>query len=44
MVKEKIFDGIESAGSAFADLMAGGNTGKQVVKVVAEDPYPVLTS
>lgn len=41
VVREKVFDGIGSTGAAFADMMAGGNTGKQVVKVAAQDPYPV---
>jgi NADPH-dependent curcumin reductase CurA len=41
VVKEKVFDGIASTGAAFADMMAGGNIGKQVVKVVQEDPFPV---
>lgn len=41
VVKEKLFDGIASTGAAFVDMMAGGNTGKQVVKAVAEDPFPV---
>lgn len=41
VVKEKVFDGIASTGAAFADMMAGGNVGKQVVKVVQEDHFPV---
>lgn len=39
-VREKLTEGIENAGKAFADMMAGGNMGKAVVKV-ADDPYPV---
>lgn len=41
VVREKVFDGVGSTGAAFADMMAGGNTGKQVVKVATQDPYPV---
>ncbi len=43
VVKEKVFEGIASTGAAFVDMMAGGNIGKQVVKVVAQDPFPVST-
>ena len=39
---EKVFNGINSAGSAFVDMMSGGNIGKAVVKVVDQDPYPVV--
>jgi NADPH-dependent curcumin reductase CurA len=38
---EHITDGIENAGRAWVEMMAGGNTGKAVVKVAAEDPFPV---
>jgi NADPH-dependent curcumin reductase CurA len=38
---EHTTEGIENAGHAFVEMMAGGNTGKAVVKVVAEDPFPV---
>jgi NADPH-dependent curcumin reductase CurA len=44
VVKEKVFDGIASTGAAFVDMMAGGNIGKQVVKVAAEDPFPVAAA
>jgi NADPH-dependent curcumin reductase CurA len=38
---EHTTEGIENSGRAFVEMMAGGNTGKAVVKVVAEDPFPV---
>lgn len=38
---EHTTEGIENAGKAFVEMMAGGNTGKAVVKVAAEDPFPV---
>lgn len=41
VVKENVFEGISSTGAAFVDMMSGGNIGKQVVKVVQEDPFPV---
>jgi len=40
-VTEHVTDGIENAGVAFVDMMAGGNVGKAIVKVVREDPFPV---
>jgi len=42
VVREKVFNGINNAGSAFVDMMSGGNVGKAVVKVVYQDPYPVV--
>lgn len=41
VVKEKVFEGISSTGAAFVDMMSGGNIGKQVVKVIQEDPFRV---
>lgn len=41
VVREKVFNGINNAGSAFVDMMSGGNIGKAVVKVVDQDPYPL---
>jgi len=41
VVREKVFNGINNAGSAFVDMMSGGNVGKAVVKVVDQDPYPL---
>lgn len=41
VVREKVFEGISNAGAAFVDMMKGGNTGKAVVKVVEQDPFPV---
>eukprot|EP00882_Tetradesmus_deserticola_P000733 GHRQ01000800.1.p1 GENE.GHRQ01000800.1~~GHRQ01000800.1.p1 ORF type:complete len:361 (+),score=177.76 GHRQ01000800.1:181-1263(+) len=38
---EHVTQGIENAGRAWVEMMAGGNTGKAVVKVVAKDPFPV---
>jgi NADPH-dependent curcumin reductase CurA len=38
---EHTTEGIENAGRAFVEMMSGGNTGKAVVKVAAEDPFPV---
>lgn len=38
---EHVTQGIENAGRAFVDMMAGGNTGKAVVKVTEHDPIPV---
>jgi NADPH-dependent curcumin reductase CurA len=38
---EHVTDGIENAGRALVEMMAGSNTGKVVVKVVADDPFPV---
>uniref|UniRef100_A0A383WMI6 Alcohol dehydrogenase-like C-terminal domain-containing protein n=1 Tax=Tetradesmus obliquus TaxID=3088 RepID=A0A383WMI6_TETOB len=38
---EHVTEGIENAGKAWVEMMAGGNTGKAVVKVAAEDPFPV---
>eukprot|EP00775_Hariotina_reticulata_P009107 gene9107-9276_t len=41
--KEHLTDGIANAGAAFVEMMAGGNVGKAVVKIAAEDPFPVKT-
>ena len=41
-VHEHVTHGIENAGRAFVDMMAGGNTGKAVVAVTKADPYPVV--
>jgi NADPH-dependent curcumin reductase CurA len=38
---EHVTEGIENAGKAWVEMMSGGNTGKAVVKVAAEDPFPV---
>lgn len=37
---EHVTQGIENTGRAFVEMMAGGNTGKAVVKVTEHDPFP----
>jgi NADPH-dependent curcumin reductase CurA len=38
---QHVTQGLEHAGAAFANMMAGGNIGKAVVQVAQQDPYPV---
>lgn len=40
-VVEHVTQGIENAGAAFVEMMAGGNTGKAVVRVCEKDPFPM---
>lgn len=40
-VIESVTDGLENIGTAFANMMRGGNLGKAVVKVAEHDPFAV---
>ncbi len=41
---EHITEGLTNAGTAFVEMMKGGNTGKAVVKVCGDDPFPVAAA
>jgi hypothetical protein len=41
---EHITEGLTNAGTAFVEMMKGGNVGKAVVKVCGEDPFPAAAA